>query len=33
MIQEKTGAGTVCGKCRKKTEEMLEELHHIYGGG
>ncbi len=33
LIQEKTGAGTVCGKCRKQTEEMLEELHHIYGGG
>lgn len=33
QIQEKTGAGTVCGKCRGKTEEILEELNHLYGKG
>lgn len=29
-LQEKTGAGTVCGKCKHKLMEELEELLHIY---
>lgn len=29
-IQEATGAGTVCGKCREATLELLEEFDHIY---
>jgi NifU-like protein len=30
-IQDATGAGTVCGKCKEKTLELLEEFNHIYG--
>ncbi|ADK82267.1 iron-sulfur cluster assembly scaffold protein [Sediminispirochaeta smaragdinae] len=30
-IQKATGAGTVCGKCREKTEAILEEMEHLYG--
>ena len=29
-LQEITGAGTVCGKCLHKLEDLLEELLHIY---
>ncbi len=30
-LQEKTKIGTVCGKCRKKTEELLHQYLHLYG--
>ncbi len=30
-LQELTGAGTVCGKCLGKLEDLLTELLHIYG--
>lgn len=30
-LQELTGAGTVCGRCKAKLAETLEELLHIYG--
>jgi NifU-like protein len=31
-LQEKTEIGTVCGKCRDKTLELLHEYTHLYGG-
>lgn len=31
QLQEKTGLGTGCGKCRGKAGELLDELLHIYG--
>jgi len=30
-LQELTGFGTGCGKCRAKVEHLFEELRHIYG--
>lgn len=30
-LQEKTGLGTVCGKCKSKATELVEEFLHIYG--
>jgi NifU-like protein len=30
-MQEATGAGTVCGKCKAATEELLEGFSHLYG--
>jgi len=31
-LQEKTEIGTVCGKCKDKTLELLHEYNHLYGG-
>ncbi|MCD6397507.1 MAG: iron-sulfur cluster assembly scaffold protein [Spirochaetaceae bacterium] len=31
-LQEKTEIGTVCGKCKEKTLELLHEYNHMYGG-
>lgn len=30
-LQEKTEIGTVCGKCKDKTLELLHEYNHLYG--
>jgi len=30
-VQELTGLGTVCGKCRNKASDMIHEFLHIYG--
>ena len=30
QLQEKTGLGTVCGKCQSKAKDLLDELVHIY---
>ncbi|MEA1912169.1 MAG: (2Fe-2S)-binding protein, partial [Spirochaetota bacterium] len=31
-LQEKTEIGTVCGKCKDRTLELLHEYNHLYGG-
>ena len=31
QLQERTGLGTVCGKCRHTASEMVEEFLHMYG--
>jgi len=31
QLQEKTGLGTVCGKCKPKATDLLGEFLHIYG--
>ena len=31
QLQQATKIGTVCGSCRKKAEELLHGLEHIYG--
>lgn len=31
-LQEKTDIGTVCGKCKDKTLELLNEYNHLYSG-
>ncbi len=31
QLQEETGLGTVCGKCKSKAAELLDEFMHIYG--
>lgn len=31
QLQQETGLGTVCGKCKSLAEEMVEEFRHIYG--
>ncbi len=31
QLQEETGLGTVCGKCKSKATELLDEFMHIYG--
>ena len=31
-LQEKTEIGTVCGKCKDKTLELLHEYNHLYSG-
>ena len=31
QLQDITGAGTKCGKCKAKLEHLIEELMHIYG--
>lgn len=30
-LQAETGAGTVCGRCKGRLSDLLEELLHIYG--
>lgn len=30
-LQEKTGLGTVCGKCKNKAMDLFTELRHIHG--
>lgn len=30
-LQERTKIGAVCGKCRKKSEELLHQYIHLYG--
>ncbi|MCK5156032.1 MAG: iron-sulfur cluster assembly scaffold protein [Spirochaetales bacterium] len=30
QLQEKTGLGTVCGKCKSKAVDLLDEFLHIY---
>ncbi len=30
-LQNKTKIGTVCGQCKEKTLELLEEYNHLYG--
>jgi nitrogen fixation NifU-like protein len=30
-LQNRTKIGTVCGRCRKKAEELLREYEHLYG--
>ncbi len=30
-LQEKTGLGTVCGKCKAKAQDLFAELRHIHG--
>lgn len=30
-LVEKTGLGTVCGKCRKDAEELFHNMRHVYG--
>ncbi len=30
QLQEETGLGTVCGKCKSKAVELLDEFLHIY---
>ncbi len=31
QLQEQTGLGTVCGKCKNTAKELFDELLHIYG--
>lgn len=31
QLQDITGAGTKCGKCKAKLEHLIEEFMHIYG--
>ena len=30
-LQEKTGLGTVCGKCKNKAKDLFAEFRHIHG--
>ncbi len=31
QLQEQTGLGTVCGKCKNTAQELFDELLHMYG--